>query len=177
MNAMRTRFTRTSLLQAAAVTAVPARGTVRRGRAVAAALALVILLPPAWRSIDWLGTMAKGTTSQLVVQWLERNVPAGTRLVYETGGGGIQFPENRFRVSHIHKLASRSYDDYAAAGEEYLIASSAAFEPVLAAPQANPELARGYMELFRRAEPVAVILPTKDYLGPEYRVLAVRRLP
>jgi hypothetical protein len=80
-------------------------------------------------------------------------------------------------VSHVHRLASRSYNDYAAAGEEYLIASSAAFEPVLAAPQANPELARGYMELFRRAEHVVAILPTKNHLGPEYRVLAVRRLP
>jgi hypothetical protein len=33
------------------------------------------------------------------------------------------------------------------------------------------------MELFSRAELVATIAPTKDYLGPEYRVLAVRRLP
>jgi hypothetical protein len=92
----------------------------------AAALALVILFQPAWRSIDWLGTMAKGTTSQLLVQWLERHVPAGTRLVFESGGG-LQFPAGRFRVSHIHRLASRRYADYAAAGEEYLIACSAAF--------------------------------------------------
>ena len=80
-------------------------------------------------------------------------------------------------MSHIHRLANRSYDDYAAAGEEYLIACAAAFEPALAAPQANPGLARGYMELFSRAERVATISPTKDFLGPEYRVLAVRRLP
>jgi hypothetical protein len=33
------------------------------------------------------------------------------------------------------------------------------------------------MGLFRRAERVVAILPTKDDLGPEYRVLAVRRLP
>ena len=145
-------------------------------QAAAAALAMVILFPPAWRSIDWLGAMAKGTTSQLLVQWLERHVPAGTRLVFESGGG-LQFPAGRFRVSHIHRLASRSYADYAASGEEYLIACSAAFEPALAAPQANPDLARGYMELFSRAERVATITPTKDYLGPEYRVLAVRRLP
>jgi putative flippase GtrA len=146
------------------------------GRILPAALALAILLQPTWRSIDWLGTMAKGTTAQLLVQWLERNVPAGARLAYESVGG-VQFPAHRFRVSHVHRLASRSYDDYAAAGEEYLIASSAAFEPVLAAPQANPELARGYMELFRRAEHVVAILPTKNHLGPQYRVLAVRRLP
>jgi len=145
-------------------------------RAAAVALALVILLPPAWRTIDWLGTMAKGTTAQVLVQWLERNVPAGARLVFESGGG-LQFPAGRFRVSHIHRLANRSYDDYAAAGEEYLIACAAAFEPALAAPQANPGLARGYMELFSRAERVATISPTKDFLGPEYRVLAVRRLP
>ena len=153
----------------------PPAGT--RGRAVAAALALVILLPPASRTVDWLATMAKGTTSQLLVQWLERNVPAGTRLVYESGGGGIQFPENRFRLSHIHRLASRSYEDYLAAGDEYLIASSAAFQPAMAAQRENPALALGYIELFRRTEPVAIILPTKDYLGSEYRVLAVRRLP
>ena len=145
-------------------------------RAAAAALALVILLPPAWRSIDWLATMAKGTTAQLLVQWLERSLPAGSRLVFESGGG-LQFPVNRFRVSHIHRLASRSFDDYAAAGEEYLIACSAAFEPALAAPKANPSLARGYMELFSRAERVATISPTKDFLGPEYHVLAVKRLP
>ena len=145
-------------------------------RAAAAALALVILLPPAWRSIDWLGTTARGTTAQLLVQWLERNVPSGARLVYESGGG-LQFPADRFRVSHIHRLASRSYDDYAAAGEEYLIACSAAFEPALAAQKANPDLARGYLELFSRADRVATISPTKDFLGPEYRVLAVKRLP
>jgi hypothetical protein len=121
--------------------------------------------------------MAKGTTAQLVVQWLERNVPAGTRVVYEGGGEGIQFPENRFRVSHIQRLASRSYQDYLAAGDEYLIASAAAFQPAMAAPQKHPDLARSYTELFRRAEPVAIILPTTEYLGSEYRVLAVRRLP
>jgi hypothetical protein len=120
--------------------------------------------------------MAKGTTAQLLVQWLERNVPAGSRLVYESGWG-IQFPANRFRVSYIHKLGSRSYEDYAAAGEDYLLACSAAFEPALAAAQAKPALARGYMELFSRAERVATISPTEDFLGPEYRVLAVKRLP
>ncbi len=145
-------------------------------RVATAALALVILIPPAWRSIEWLGTMAKGTTAQLLVQWLERNVPAGARLVYESGGG-LQFPANRFRVSHIHRLASRSYEDYAAAGEEYLVACSAAFEPALAAAKADPNLARGYLELFSRTERVATISPTKDALGPEYRVLAVKRLP
>jgi hypothetical protein len=142
----------------------------------AAATALALLLPPAWRSIEWLGTMAKGTTAQLLVQWLERNVPAGSRLVYESGGG-LQFPANRFRVSHIHSLASRSYEGYAAAGKEYLVACSAAFEPALAAAKANANPARGYLELFSRAERVATISPTKDALGPEYRVLAVKRLP
>jgi 4-amino-4-deoxy-L-arabinose transferase-like glycosyltransferase len=142
----------------------------------AAVLAVVILLPPVWRTMDWLGTMGKQTTAQLLVQWLERNVPSGARLVYESGGG-LQFPANRFHVSHIPKLASRSYEEYAAAGEEYLLACSAAFEPVLTAPKANPDLARGYMELFSRVERVATISPTKDVLGPEYRVLAVKRLP
>jgi 4-amino-4-deoxy-L-arabinose transferase-like glycosyltransferase len=151
--------------------------TATRDWAVSVALALLILLPPASRSIEWLATMAKGTTAQLVVQWLERNVPAGTRVVYEGGGEGIQFPENRFRLSHIHSLASRSYQDYLAAGDEYLIASAAAFQPAMAAPQKHPDLARSYTELFRRAEPVAIILPTTEYLGSEYRVLAVRRLP
>jgi 4-amino-4-deoxy-L-arabinose transferase-like glycosyltransferase len=149
--------------------------TATRGRAVV--LALLILLPPASSSIEWLATRAKGTTAQLVVQWLERNVAAGTRVVYEGGGQGIQFPENRFRLSYVHRLGNRSYDDYLAAGEEYLVTCSEAFQPVMAAPQENPGLARGYAELFRRAEPVAIILPTKDYLGREYRVLAVRRLP
>jgi hypothetical protein len=151
--------------------------TATRTWAAAAALASLILLPPALRSVDWLATQAKGTTAQLVVQWLERNIPAGTRVVYESGGEGIQFPENRFRLTHIHRLASRSYEDYLAAGDEYLIASAAAFQPAMAAPQEHPDLARAYTELFRRAEPVAIILPTTEHLGSEYRVLAVRRLP
>jgi len=33
------------------------------------------------------------------------------------------------------------------------------------------------MELFRRAECIVAILPTRDALGPEFRVLAVRRFP
>jgi 4-amino-4-deoxy-L-arabinose transferase-like glycosyltransferase len=151
--------------------------TATRESLVAVALAVLILLPPAARSVEYLTTRAKGTTAQLVVQWLERNVPAGARVVYEGGGQGIQFPEKRFRLSYVHKIGNRSYDEYLAAGEEYLVMCSAAFQPVMAAPQEHPDLARGYAELFRRAEPVAIILPTPDHLGPEYRVLAVRRAP
>jgi 4-amino-4-deoxy-L-arabinose transferase-like glycosyltransferase len=142
-----------------------------------AALVLVLLVPPAWRSVELLGIMSKGTTAQLVVQWLEANVPAGSRIVFESAGPGIQFPENRYRLSHLHRLAYRSYEDYLAAGEQYLIASSESFQPAMAAAQKNPDLARAYADLFRKAEPVAIILPTKDYLGPEYRVLALRRAP
>ena len=137
-------------------------------RAAAAALALVILLPPAWRSIDWLGTMAKGTTAQLLVQWLERNVPAGSRLVHESGWGNPVPCQSLPGALHPQTGEPVRTEDYAASGEDYLIACSSAFEPALAAAKANPDLARGYMELFSRAERVATISPTKDFLGPEY---------
>ena len=64
-------------------------------------------------------------------------------------------------------------ESYAAAGTDYLVASSQAYGPYVTNPQAAPTESGDYARLFQATREVARFTPSKAHPGPEMRILKV----
>ena len=113
---------------------------------------------------------AKTWTNDRRTSWIVREVPHGSKVAIETRGTA---PAGRLSRRLRQAIAIRATRGYAAAGTDYLIASSQIYGLYLANPQSYPDEYGDYVRLFREAREVARFAPTKDHPGPELRVLKV----
>ncbi len=137
-----------------------------RWRRALVVVAVVVLVSPAvLRTGTLLSTMSKTSSNELAYDWIVQNLPAGSRVVVEAEG--MKLP-NRFRARNVQRLIDESYDELAAGGAEYLVASSLASRGAMAG--GSTDEGRAYQELFARMQLVFAVRPTDQHPGSEIRV-------
>jgi 4-amino-4-deoxy-L-arabinose transferase-like glycosyltransferase len=141
-------------------------------RALITGLTIAALLPPAWSSVSFDRTISQESTAELTYHWILINIPAKSKVVVEKYD--LRLPDALYRLDYVNELTMRTFDDYSRAGVEYVVASSQAFGPVLAAPQSAPDRYARYRTLFDQSQQVFVARQDTDHPGPELRVY---RLP
>ena len=142
--------------------------------ALIAALTIAALLPPAIGSIRFDRDASRKWTYRYAYEWLLANVPAGHRIALE--GVGLRLPEPRFTAQHLRRLTQMDYEGYAAAGVEYVVASSHYFGAPLEAPNQHPGDWAAYSKLFGKSELLATFSPGPTVPGPELRIYRVAPL-
>ena len=140
--------------------------------ALIAGLTLALLGQPAFTAVNFNRMISKTSTTDLAYQWVLANVPDGSRILHE--GNHLTFPA-RYESERVGRLRHRTYEEYAASGADYLIASSQCYGPYLESPQMFREEYTQYMTLFAHARELARFTADKDHPGPELRILKVRR--
>lgn len=166
-----------SLLGAASVVGIT--DAVRRTTAshparqlVAAALTLLIVVPPAYASIRFNATESRVWTTDQAYTWILRQLPKGTSIRFE-GSGPIHLPPD-YKASYVTQLGKWDLDTYRREGVQYLVASSRIFGPYLDDAAHYPEENRQYRRLFERTEEVARFTGSAEHPGPELRILRVK---
>lgn len=140
--------------------------------ALIAALTIAALLPPAVTAIRFDRMISRTSTAQLAWDWVHTNIPKDAVVVLETRN--LVLPDYP-RAEHVKQLRLKPYEQYAAEGADYLIASSQAFGPFLVSRHATPEEYTEYRLLFDRCEELARFKPSDEHPGSELIVFKVRR--
>lgn len=138
--------------------------------ALIAALTLALLAPPAITAVGFDRMISQRSTLDEAYEWIEANIPKGSTIVLEGG----HFVLKNLRDERIPQLRYRTYEDYAEANVEYLVASSHRYGPYFASPREFRDEYTEYMTLFSQAQEVARFTPEKGKPGPELRIFRVR---
>ncbi len=139
--------------------------------ALIVALVLLAIVPPAYSSIAFDAMIARTWTTKQAYDWVLAHVPPGSRITIETEE--LMLPD-RYRVDHVKYLRDKAPDAYAAAGVEYLIASSQSYGPYLSDPAHFGSEYADYLALFRRFPEAARFTPSREHPGPELRILRLK---
>lgn len=161
-------------------TAPKARGGLGGGRwlapAAVALLAVLILLPPASRSLTASVAMARPSTRELARAWLVENAPPGSAVLRESYGP--ELPPERFAVWKSRFAARFPLADLRAGKVDYLVLASAAYGRFLDPEQHSREhhatYGAWYREVFADLPLAARIVPGRFTWGP---VVRIHRLP
>jgi hypothetical protein len=140
--------------------------------AVVVLLTILVTLPPAVAAVSFNLLQARRSTTALAYDWISKNIPAGSAIVVEGSDLVLMFAP--YQLQHMPQLRQRTFEEYAAAGASYLVASSQCYGPYLSAPRQHPTEYAEYMTLFTRGEEVARFVPSREHPGPELRILRVR---
>ena len=139
--------------------------------ALIAGLTIALLGPPAVTAVGFNRIIARTSTTDLAYRWIIENVPQGSLIVHE--GNHLVLPAT-FRSERISQLRHQSYEEYVAAGADYLVASSQSYGPYLQAPAQFRTEFNAYMTLFTRGQEVARFTASEEHPGPELRIVKVR---
>jgi hypothetical protein len=159
-------------------TAGPGAGTVqRRLRAGAAvALAAALLAAPAWRTVSAAVAMARASTREAALAWIEAHVPPGAAILRESYA-----PEpspHRWAVWKGRFAARFPLAELRDGGVDYLVLSSAAYsrflDPSLHTRPHHAVHADWYRRVFADLPLLHEVVPGPLRLGP---VIRVYRLP
>jgi 4-amino-4-deoxy-L-arabinose transferase-like glycosyltransferase len=142
-------------------------------RVLITALTIAALLPPAWSAVSFDRTISRVSTAEIAYNWILLHVPAKSRVVVEKYD--LRLPDSLYRLDYVNELTLRSYDDYVQSGAEYVVASSQAFGPVLAAPQGAPDRYARYRALFDQSQELFIVKQEPDHPGPELRIYRLAR--
>jgi 4-amino-4-deoxy-L-arabinose transferase-like glycosyltransferase len=134
-------------------------------------LTVAALLPPSMQAINWDRNAGKVSTVSLAYDWVLSHVPPGSKVTLETRN--LLLP-GQYRSVNVPQLRAKSYDEYAADGVDYLIASSQSYGPYLTSPASFPREYGEYTRIFSQAREVAHFSPSNDHPGPELRILKVK---
>lgn len=137
-----------------------------------AGLTIAALIIPVIRSIAFDRMIGRRSTQTLAFRWITAQLPPGSHVVLEKYE--LRLPDQRYRAEHVLGLTDRTYEEYVAAGVDYLIASSQVFGGPLGAPQSDPQRYKAYQTLFAQTHEVARFEPTPENPGPELRVYQVK---
>lgn len=140
--------------------------------ALIVALTVATLLPAAVASIRFDRALTKRGTAAMAYEWLAQHVPRNSHIVVEAGGPMLG--ETAFRSRTVRQLRQQGYEQYGAAGVQYLVASSQSYGPYLESPDRFPLEYGEYTRLFARSEELARFSPSADHPGPELRIYRLR---
>jgi 4-amino-4-deoxy-L-arabinose transferase-like glycosyltransferase len=140
-------------------------------QAAVVVLILVALVPAGTSAFAFNWNASKVWTTEQAYDWLSQRVPAHSKVVIETRV--VMLPP-QYRTDYVKQLRFKSFDEYAASGTDYLVASSDVFGIFLNDPQSYPSEFADYTALFRQAPEVARFVPSSRHPGPELRILKVQ---
>jgi len=158
-------------------------------RRAAAAIALVLAVQPARALVAMHRMYAHPTTYVLARQWVETNLPPGSRLVYEwetlapplrAQALGPGFSVNRSNDKALvelsmSKLSVRgSVEYYLRNGYRYFVTSSLMYAVYPNDPEHYPQQAAFYRDLLRRGQLLHQVTASAVNGGPEIRIYEVR---
>jgi hypothetical protein len=148
-----------------------------------AALVLVALVAfwyPTRQAVDFDRMIARRGTVDFAYDWIYANVAKGARVAIETRA--LLLPPHDYKATNFPRLISdhlthapREYETYLHENYEYVVASSAAYGPALAAPQKAPTDYAAYMRLFEQSVELVRFTPSTERPGPELRIFRLRR--
>jgi 4-amino-4-deoxy-L-arabinose transferase-like glycosyltransferase len=143
---------------------------------IIAAVTIAAVLPPAWKSLNFMRDHARISTVEQAHAWVLDNIPKGASIVVETQALVLS---RSFNAKNVPQLvmdfrAPQEYQDYVDAGVQYIVASSQKFGDPMEMPHKNPQLYNAYMRLFEQAHEVARFTPSGDHPGPELRIYKLK---
>jgi 4-amino-4-deoxy-L-arabinose transferase-like glycosyltransferase len=139
--------------------------------ALIVALVLLAIAPPSYTSVGYDMDASKTWTTKQAYDWITQQVPRGSSITIESQE--LLLPAASYKVDHVKQLRATPLDGYAAAGTQYLVASSECYGPYFASPHAYPDAYADYVRLFRGAREMVRFTPSREHPGPELRVLKV----
>ncbi len=137
-----------------------------------AGLTIAVLLPPAVVAVNFNRTLGSGTAADAYA-WIRRNVPDGSSVVIESNR--LTLVGAPYRSANVRQLRDQTYQDYVAAGVDYLVASSQCYGDYLQEPQRFRTEYSEYMNLFTQAKEVARFTPPEGKPWPELIIFRVDR--
>jgi 4-amino-4-deoxy-L-arabinose transferase-like glycosyltransferase len=149
------------------------RRTSRRWTATTAALlAIGCVTPPLSSSIRLDRSLGRRGTIDLAYEFIDANVPAGAVIVSETHP--MLLMSKKHRVRNIRPLIGSTYDEYRAAGVQYVLASSVGYDAVRRSPATYARERAAYDSIFALAHRLAVFEPSGDVPGPEFTLFCIQ---
>ena len=137
-----------------------------------AALLTVLLGPPLIAAVRYDVESTRRDTGSFAREWIERTVPAGTRIALERFTPVLD--RSRYPVTQETRLITRSVRSYRAEGVQYLVVSSLTYDRYAA----EHNQSRSYQKLFAICPLVAEFAPIPGQRpGPTIRVLRVPDAP
>lgn len=138
--------------------------------ALIVAFTVGVILPPAVQAIRFNRTNGAVTVSQ-AYDWIRTNVPTDATVVIEARN--LVLPPGMYKGGNVRQLRERPFEDYVAAGVDYLVASSQCYGPYFDEPQKWQREYADYQRLFHQAREVARFSPPKGKPWPELIILKV----
>jgi hypothetical protein len=138
--------------------------------ALIVAFTVGVILPPAVQAIRFNRTNGAVTVSQ-AYNWIRANVPTDATVVIEARN--LVLPPGMYKGGNVRQLRERPFEDYVAAGVDYLVASSQCYGPYFDEPQKWQHEYADYQRLFHQAREVARFSPPAGKPWPELIILKV----
>ena len=136
------------------------------------ALTIAVLLPPMVSSVS-ANRMLGSQTAADAYAWIRANVPEKSAIVIESNR--LTLVGEPYVSSNVRQLRDKTYDDYATAHVDYLVASSQCYGNYFAEPHRFPREYAEYMRLFTQAQEVARFTPPPGKLWPELIIFRVSK--
>lgn len=136
-----------------------------------AGLTVAVLLPPVMTSIS-ANRMIGSQTAADAYAWIRANVPEKSHVVIESNR--LTLVGAPYASANVRQLRDQTYEDYVAAGVDYLVASSQCYGPYLDEPHKFRTEYSEYMRLFTQAKEVARFTPPPGKTWPELIVFKVK---
>ena len=137
------------------------------------ALAAVAIVPPLKTSLSYDRMIARRSTALAAFEWLNGNVPAGSRVIVE--GYGFATISGRCRLLPVRRLIDQPPDFYTAAEADYVVAVEDVFGLYLQSPDTYPKESAAYLRLFGDMSLVRAVSQSAIAVGPELRIYKVTR--
>jgi hypothetical protein len=141
--------------------------------ALIVALTAVAVAPPLRAAVSYDRSIGHRSTAQAAFEWLNGNVPAGSRVIVEVYGADAI--SSRCRLTSVRRLIDHGRDFYTAAKADYVVAAEDIFGPYLQAPEAHPKESAAYLRLFGDLALIRTISRSSNLVGPELRIYKVIR--
>jgi 4-amino-4-deoxy-L-arabinose transferase-like glycosyltransferase len=141
--------------------------------ALVVALALVAIVPPLRTCLSNDRSISRRSTAHAAFEWLNGNVPAGSRVIVEAYG--FDAISGHCRLASVRRLIDHPQDFYTAGQADYVVAAADIFGPYLRSPEAYPNESAAYQRLFGDMALVRTITQSADLVGPEMRIYKVTR--
>ena len=143
-------------------------------RSTAAILVVaVIWVPVAVQGFKWPKQYGRATTQDVAYKMIRNFIPAQSTVAVERSV--IRLPDSLYHTINVNNLTERSLEEYVSSGVRFFIASSDAFDPVLAQPAGQPDAYRAYRRLLDEAgQCLPTVSPTPTLPGPQIRICRLR---
>ena len=114
----------------------------------------------------WPAQYGRRTTQDVAYEQIREVIPTGAGVVVERSV--LRLPDSVYRKIDVHRMISRTPEDYVATNTTFAVASSEAFGPVMERPSQFAVAYEAYQRIFNRpGHCLPAIQPTAEVEGPQ----------